>query len=131
MTRLAARLRKADDGSAAVEFALVAMAALVVFLGIIEFGRVLYMRNEISYAIDRAARKILVNPAVINSEVEEILRNAITFGAPADLKITFGSETVETVPFRTLLINYPVTLLIPNLTNNKFTLSVERRVPLK
>ncbi len=124
------RLRRSDCGAAAVEFALVAMVAIVTFLGIIEFGRALYMRNEMSYAVDLAARKILTNPAVADGEIEKIVRDAIAFGSSADLQIAFGIETVETVSFRTLLINYPVTLLIPNLTNDSFMLTIDRRVPL-
>lgn len=130
MIPLSAHLRRSDCGAAAVEFALIATVAIATFLGIIEFGRALYMRNEISYAVDLATRKILTNPAVADGEVEKTVRDAISFGSAADLQITFGIETVETVSFRTLLISYPITLLIPNLTNNNFMLTIERRVPL-
>ena len=123
-------LKRSECGAAAVEFALVGMVAIVLFLGIIEFGRGLYMRNEMSYAADLAARQILVNAAVANTDVETVLRDAITFGSSTDLQITFGTESVDGIDFRTLLIRYPVSLFIPGLTNGSFTLSVGRRIPL-
>lgn len=125
-----ARLRRCDSGAAAIEFAFVGLIAILLFLGIIEFGRGLYMKNEMSYAADRAARKILTNAAVTNDEVETVVREAIAFGTPANLQITFGTETVEGVDFRTLLIGYPINLLIPGLTTGNLMLTVDRRVPL-
>lgn len=130
MIRLIARLRRADSGAVAIEFAVVAMAAIAIFLGMIEFGRALYMRNEMSYAADHAARKILTDPTVTDDEVEKSLRDAITFGSSENLKISFAIESVEMDSFRTLQVNYPLTLLIPNLTNNTFMLTIARRVPL-
>jgi Flp pilus assembly protein TadG len=125
-----ARLRRCESGTAAIEFAFVGLIAISLFLGVIEFGRGLYMKNEMSYAADRAARKILTNAAVTDDEVETVMRDAITFGVSANLQITFGTETVDGISFRSLLIRYPVTLLIPGLRNGSFMLTVDRRVPL-
>ncbi|MGV8986625.1 MAG: TadE/TadG family type IV pilus assembly protein [Cypionkella sp.] len=130
MTHCLARLRRCEHGAAAVEFALVGLVALVLFLGIIEFGRGFYMRNEMSYAMDLAERKILTKPTVANAEVETVIRNAISFNTSAGLLITFGTTSVNGLPFRTVLIRYPVTLLIPGLTNNSFTLKIDRIVPI-
>lgn len=124
------QFRRSESGTAAVEFALIAMAALTLFLGIIEVGRGLYMRNEMSFAVDLAAREILTNPAAADDEIETILRATVGFGAPAKLEVSIGSETIEGIFFRILTVRYPVTLLIPNLTNSSFVLSVERRIPV-
>ncbi len=131
MIQLLKSLRKSDSGTAAVEFALVGMVAIVTFLAVIEFGRTLYVSNAMSYAVDLAARKILTNPSATNGEVEQIVRDAIGFGASTDLQMIFGNETVDTIPFRTLLLSYPVTLLIPNLTKTDFVVTINRRVPLR
>ena len=106
------------------------LIAITVILGMIEFGRGLHMRNEMSFAMDMAQRKILTNPTVANAAVETVIRNAITFETPASLQITFGTTTVNGLAFRTLLIRYPVTLLIPRLTNRSFMLRIDRIVPL-
>ena len=128
-TRLT-RLRGCDSGAAAVEFALIAMVAISTFLGIIEFGRGLYIRNEMSYAADIGARKILTDPAVADNDVERAIRDAVNFGTATDLQLTLQTETVDGVIFRTLLVRYPLTLMIPNIAQTKIILTVDRRVPI-
>lgn len=129
MTNGFLRLARCDKGAASIEFALVGLVAITLFLGIIEFGRSLYMRNEMSYAMDLAERQILTNPTVANADLETVIRNAITFEVPANLQITFGTTSVNGLAFRTVLIRYPVTLLIPGLTTRSFTLKIDRIVP--
>lgn len=130
MTRPLARLKRCDQGTAAVEFALVGLVAIVLFLGLLEFGRVLYMRNEMSYAMDLGVRQILTSPTVANALVETSIRKAIRFGTPAKLLVSFGTKSVGGLHFRTLLASYPVTLLVPGLTNASIVLKIERIVPL-
>ncbi|HKT16659.1 MAG TPA: TadE family protein [Stellaceae bacterium] len=43
-------------GAAAVEFALTVPILLLVMLGIIEFGRILWAQNALHYAVEQAAR---------------------------------------------------------------------------
>ncbi len=43
-------------GSAAVEFALVALVFLLMLFGAIEYGRLLWTQNSIQYAVEQAAR---------------------------------------------------------------------------
>lgn len=131
--RFAARfssLRRCESGAAAIEFALIAMVAICVFVGIVEFGRALYMRNELSFAADLAARRILINPAVANNDLETTIRSAITFQDSEGLQLTFGTESVDGVSFRTILVSQPLTLLIPNLSEAAVMLTIDRRVPL-
>lgn len=130
MTSCLSRLRKSDHGTASVEFALVGLIAITMFLGLIEFGRGLYMRTEMSFAMDMAERKILINPATADADVEAVIRQAISYDIPASLQITFGTRTVNGQPFRTILIRYPVTLLIPGLANASVMLNLDRLVPL-
>lgn len=130
MTHPLSQLKRCERGTASVEFALVGLIAIILFLGILEFGRGLYMRNEMSYAMDLGVRRILTNPAITNAAVETVIRDAIGFGTVGTLLITFGTQTVDGVDFRSVLVTYPVTLLIPGLTTRSFTLKIDRIVPL-
>jgi Flp pilus assembly protein TadG len=121
---------RSERGATAVEFALVSMVGIAVFLGILEFGRGLHIRNEMSYAADRAARQILMNSTISNAELELTLRDAIAF-ASSDLQITLGTENSQGVEFRTIVISQPISLIIPGLNNGRITLSVDRRVPIR
>jgi Flp pilus assembly protein TadG len=52
-------IARSDSGAAAIEFAIIVWALIFLCLGIIEIGRGLHVRNEMSYAADLAARRIL------------------------------------------------------------------------
>lgn len=129
VARLRVLLRR-ESGAAAVEFALIGLVAIAMFLGIIEFGRALYVRNELSYAVDVAARRILTDPAVADSDLEEAIRSSLTFGDQGDLRLTLGTETADGVSFRTVMAEQPLLLLVPLLVDADVTLKVDRRVPV-
>ena len=123
-------LRRCEAGAAAVEFALIAMVAISTFLGLVEFGRALYVRNELSYAVDVAARRILTDPAVADIDLETAIRSSVTFGDSEDLVLTFGVETADGMSFRTLVVQQPLVLLVPLLAGAGLTLTVDRRIPI-
>lgn len=53
-------LRKRERGAVAVEFAVVAVAFLLLLFGIMEFGRLMYLFNTIQEVTRRAAREAVV-----------------------------------------------------------------------
>jgi Flp pilus assembly protein TadG len=57
LTALGADVR----GAAAVEFAIVAPALILLLLAIIEGGKMLWMQNALQYAVERAARCAVVD----------------------------------------------------------------------
>ena len=132
------RMVRCSGGAAAIEFAVIIWVLVFVCVGVIEFGRGLHVRNEMSYAADLAARKILTFPEfsaeVLSStseqELREDVRAAFTGPNPETLLVDFASETDSNgVQFRTMLIRYSFSLLIPGL-RDAFELAVSRRVPI-
>ena len=130
LRRDAGRLIRGQDGAAAIEFAIVSFALILVSLGIIEFGRALQVRNELAFAADIAARAILTDADIPSDEVEEAVREAFDPPDPALLDVNLETETVDGVEFRTLSLSYPFVLLIPQLSSESITLTVAQRVPV-
>ena len=124
------RLGGCESGAAAVEFALVALALILVAIGTIEFGRGLQLRNELSFAADFGARKVLLDPSVSETVIEDAIRSALIQAQPDLLTVTLGTETADGAEYRTISVAYPLTLTIPGVTGETLTLSVSRRVPL-
>lgn len=86
------RFRK-ERGATAVEFAIVAMLFFTIVLGIMEFGRVLYIWNTVQEVTRRAAREAVVRN--FSSDVGAIQREAVfqqgsigTVYLPAGLEIS-------------------------------------------
>lgn len=128
-----AQLRRAagcDSGVAAIEFALVGLLAISLILGIIEFGRALFIRNELAFAADIAARKVLLDPPETSSDLEGIeatIREAVTFDRD-QLEVELQLPSSDGIMQITL--RQPLTLLVPGLHGNGITLSLDRQIPL-
>lgn len=127
--RLLRRLAACDRGAAAVEFAIISMVLITLLIGIVDFGRTLYVKNQLSFLADQAARAVLLDPGIADATLEADLRADFSAGTAADLTVTITSEIVSGTDFRVLSVNYPITLFIPNLSASDLTLSVTRRVP--
>lgn len=129
ISQLVQRVARCERGAAAVEFAIISLVLISLCIAIVDFGRTLYVKNQLSYLADQATRTVLVNPGVTNGALQTTLETDFTAGDPNDLTVTINTETVAGTEFRVITIAYPITLFIPNLTSNTIALDVTRRVP--
>lgn len=125
------------SGATAVEFAILCLPLFLMALGLVEFGRALNLRNDLSYAADVAARKVLIGQIPAGSSESDVLakldaavRGAFAAGDPNLLQVTVGKETVDGAVFRRLSIHYDFTLLLPGLKDGPIALELSRRIPL-
>lgn len=123
------RAAKCERGAAAVEFAIISMVLISLCVGIVDFGRTLYVKNQLAFLADQATRSVLVNPAITNAQLQATLEADFNAGDPDDLAVNIAAETVAGTSFRVITISYPMTLFIPNLTSKNISLDVTRRVP--
>jgi Flp pilus assembly protein TadG len=79
-------MRRARNGQALAEFALVIPIVLLMFMGIFDLGRMIFAYNDISNAAREGARKAIVNqdPTAIRNEALA----ATTGLAPSDVTVT-------------------------------------------
>ena len=120
---------RSDAGGVAIEFAIVSSLFILGCVAALDFGRALYVRNEMSYAADIAERVILIDPDIPEDELHSTLQAAFR-GDPDQLTVELGEETVDGVDFRTLTLTYPFTLFVPHDPSRELNLSVSRRTPL-
>lgn len=133
------RLSSCEIGSAAAEFALIALPMLLLILGTIEFGRGLYLYNRISYAVDRAVRIGITQPGSTDQQLtDEVLAEFATSGTESGsgtlsdvhptVEITFV-DVPSGLDFKVLSARMLFKPLIPDLLDKQFTLGVTRRIP--
>lgn len=127
------------------------MAMIMLVLGIIEFGRGFYLYNKISFALDHAARKGLMEfnledqklideilgqfpPKLPSSGEEESLsedRPKVTI--KLDEKIVVSKqgekEVVEVLKYRKVSVRLLFRPLIPNILQSEIVINVERLIP--
>ncbi len=140
ITRSMGRLRGCEKGTVAVEFGLIAIPLIMGSLGLIELGRALWMRNAMEHQADLIERSILIlerpavgaTPYIRSGEGREILTSRLkanftsaSVGAPQVV-----SRNGVNYEFSTITVSYNIELLIPFLSQDRITMTVERKVPV-
>jgi Flp pilus assembly protein TadG len=111
--RRSSRLAR-DDGTAAIEFAVVGLLFFALLLGSIEMGRAMWMRNSLQFAAEEAVRWKLVRPTASTTEIQNFARTKLT-SKPATATITATFETASGVTYlvvTTSQVFTPVTTLV-------------------
>jgi hypothetical protein len=125
------RAIRCDSGVAAIEFAFVGLMAISLILGVIEFGRALFIRNELAFVADIATRKVLLDPPKTSSDLERLeatIRETVTFDRDR-LEVDLELPSADGV--MSITLRQPLTLLVPGLYENGITLSLDRNIPLR
>jgi hypothetical protein len=91
----------AQRGTAAVEFAAVAMVFLVFMFGLLEMTRAFYLWSTMTEVVSRAARAVAMTDPSNPAALAEARRNAIFLRNP-DGKLTLGGDIDESY----LLVDY-------------------------
>jgi Flp pilus assembly protein TadG len=80
-------------GGAVLEFAILAPVLFTILLGIVEFGRMFYVRQALEYATEEAARYYRLNPTTDSGNVTTALRNAMAGGMGPSVSVVYGHTT--------------------------------------
>lgn len=123
-------LLRDSRGLAALEFALVGLPFILLLLGLMEFGRGLYIRNALDSAADRAQRVIMIDPSASTTALEQTIRSAFQAGPSESLTLSYAVETVAGVNYRRVSLEYAMQLLLPAPLGRTVNIASSRRVVL-
>jgi Flp pilus assembly protein TadG len=110
MFGLLAALRADSRGAAILEFALLAPLMFTMLLGIVEIGRMFYVRQALEYATEEAARYYMLNPTAASSSVTTYLQGKMAGGMGSDVTVAYvdvaNCNSNSTVTCTTITANY-------------------------
>ncbi len=125
------KLRKINNkGSIAVEFALIMPILLVFMLGIIEFGRVMWIKSSLQYSVGKTARYVITNSDATDAEITAYAEGYV-YGISSD-GITFTSSTEEEdgVVFLTITAAYTFEPFVDFLSFGDMDIEGKTRLPI-
>lgn len=128
LSRLA-RMITREDGSSAVEFALVFPAFILMVVGTFETGRALWTQSLLNYAVQTAARCGAVDTTNCGSSTATVtyaVQNSAPLTIPShDFTVTSPSCGNQ------VAVAYPFTTVVPQLLPFNVTLSAQACYPTK
>ena len=129
ISTLLRRFGRNEDGSPAVEFAIVAPVFLSVCLGVISVGYAFQVRNEMAHAADSGIRQVLMDPTITDQDLVTATKDAFPESDPDNLTITLTDTTIDGVDYRSIALSYPFTrIVIPGIPDT-WALGLSRRTP--
>jgi Flp pilus assembly protein TadG len=87
------RLRDDRRGGALIEFAVLAPVLFTILLGIVEMGRMFYVRQALEYATEQAARYYMLNPTSASSTVTTYLKGQMAGGMGSSVTVAYVDTT--------------------------------------
>lgn len=118
-----------EQGTTAVEFALIAIAFLALVFSIFEGGRIFWTLNTMQYAVESGARYTLTNTDATTAEITQVTRDAIN-GIPVtndNPVITVSFSTVNDVDFVQIDAVYTFQAVLPFLPSSWTSMDLESR----
>jgi Flp pilus assembly protein TadG len=88
--RWLAGLRRDRWGGAAIEFAVLAPVLFTIMLGIVEMGRMFYVRQALEYATEQAARYYMLNPTFATSAITTYLQGQMAGGMGSNVNVSYA-----------------------------------------
>jgi Flp pilus assembly protein TadG len=108
-------LRHDRRGGAAIEFAILAPVLFGILFGIVEMGRMFYVRQALEYATEQAARYYMLNPTTDSGSVTTYLKGQMAggmgSGVTADYVDTTSCNGNASVTCTTITASYTFTFV--------------------
>jgi Flp pilus assembly protein TadG len=125
---MARNLRHDCGGATAVEFAVLLPVLLLVLTGILEFGRALWIRQDMQFAVEEAARYALVNDTASASAITGVATARLGAVGPATPGVTVATTIAsDSVTVAATAVFTPIfTGLLPE---GMFTMTARARTP--
>jgi len=86
-------LRRDRRGGAAIEFAILAPVLFGILFGIVEMGRMFYVRQALEYATEQAARYYMLNPTTDSGSVTTYLKGQMAGGMGSGVTADYADTT--------------------------------------
>jgi Flp pilus assembly protein TadG len=80
-------------GGAAIEFAVLGPVLFTMLLGAIDVGRMFYVRQNLEYATEQAARYYMLNSATATSTITAYLQGQMGGGIGSSVSVSYSDTT--------------------------------------
>lgn len=118
-------------GASAVEFALVLPIFATFLFGTIQTGMALYKANTVQFALEQTARRVMVNQAMTQSQVQAYFNGELDDIISEAVTVTYAVNNSGDVPIASFAASYTHEFVIPFIPTFEVTFDAAAEVPLE
>lgn len=122
------RLSRDSSGATAVEFALILPLILVLLGGMLEFGRAMWVRQDLQFAVEEAVRYGLAHDTISADTISARVTDAMQAVGPSSSAVTVTTTLAADSITVTASVNF-VPVFSGIIPDNALTLSARARMP--
>jgi Flp pilus assembly protein TadG len=131
MGSLLHRFLKSERGNAVVEAAFVLPLFLLFVLGIVEFGRLYWVRSSMQLAVSEAGRHVMLNSDATDESLTTIVNDSLYGLDSDDFTLTFTDQVTGGISFKAIRATYQYNLLAGGILHfGPITLTATSTVPV-
>jgi Flp pilus assembly protein TadG len=123
-------LGRSAEGAAILEFGIIAPVFILILFGVVEFGRLHWVRNSIEYAAEQTARWAIVNTAATDSQLKAHALEQFDGIAAGKAVVLIDRDSANGLNFLTVTVTCDFEFLVDFVGLGTLPLRGETRVPL-
>ena len=121
---------RCDGASAALEFGIVAPVLMLLILGVVEFGRLHWVRNSMEYAAEQTARWAIVNSAATDAQIVDEAKAQFAGIGAGQTTVNVERDLYNGLNFLTVVVTYEFQFLADIIGIGTLPLRSETRIPV-
>lgn len=122
------RINRDERGAIIVEFAILAPIFLIMVIGIIDFGRLFWIKSTMQFAVEETARYAMVNSDATTDDLEAYAEGEAS--TLSGITFTASTSTSDGINFRTISASYSYSFMIPIIPIGNITLAAKSSTPV-
>ena len=124
------RFVAACDGASALEFAIILPVFVTMMLGTIQMGIVFYTAGSVQFALEEAAREVMVDPNMTAGQIQASIESQLESLTQQDVTVTYSVDNSGAVPVAQLNAAFDIAVVIPFVPSFSLNFDAETHIPL-
>jgi hypothetical protein len=125
------RLRQDQRGNAVVEAAFVLPIFLLFILGVVEFGRLYWVRHSMQLAVTETGRYALIHTTATDTELTSVMANTMYGLNVENFDLTFTNQTTNGINYKVVNATYDYSFIAQGFLGlSPITLTASSIVPI-
>ena len=124
------RFAAATGGASAVEFAMILPVFVSMVMGTIQMGIVYYQAGTVQFALEEAARQVMVNPDMSSGQIQTSIENKLADLTSQSVTVTYSLDNSGPISIAQVNASFSIQVVIPFVPSFSIPFNAQTQIPL-